>query len=390
MINKLIPSLSFAREDKPVPISKPLSGEFPGDWQQYFDIILTWLGENILLLCATAIAAAALFLLLNLIQKQASQFSIKSNSALDLRSIVGRTIGKMSFFFRVMVAIELVNHFTKPPQQLSSVIGFLFTVAAVFQVAIWVRQILFGMVEYRSQRDDEDSETINNAMTIIQLFISFAVFAIASIVILDNLGVNITGLIAGFGIGGIAIGLAAQGIFADLFATISIIFDRPFQRGDTIEYGGTIGTVDKIGMRSTRITSVMGERKIMSNVNLLNIEITNYARLKRRRTRHIIGVTYQTPPEIALKIPEMLEKLVIDNGHKFLRCGFIDFADSALNFQLDYDILSADYEEVFNGRHKLGLEILKLFNDEGIDFAYPTNTQFTAGPDGKLVMPGAK
>lgn len=385
-----ISSFASASETNPAPITKVITGKFPDNWEQYFDIILDWLSDNILLLSAAAIAAIILFLMLNWIQKRASKFSIKSNSALDFRAIVGRTIGKMSLFFRVMVALELVNHFTNPPQQLSSVIDFLFTVAAVFQVAIWVRQILFGMVEYRSEREDEDSETIHNAMTIIQMFISFAVFAIASIVILDNLGVNITGLIAGFGIGGIAIGLAAQGIFADLFATISIIFDRPFQRGDTIEYDGTIGTVDKIGMRSTRITSVMGERKIMSNVNLLNIEITNYARLERRRTRHIIGVTYQTPPEVALKIPEMLEKLVVDSGHKFLRCGFIDFADSALNFQLDYDILSADYEEVFMGRHKLGLEILKLFNDEGIDFAYPTNTQFTAGPDGKLVMPGAK
>lgn len=393
MIDKLIPFLNAsasAKENNAEPITKIITGKFPDNWEQYFDLILEWFQDNILLLCAAAIAAVALFLLLNLIQRKASQFSVKSNSALDFRSIVGRTIGKMSLFFRIMVALELVNHFTNPPEQLSSVIDFLFTVAAVFQVAIWVRQILFGMVEYRSERDDEDSETINNAMTIIQLFISFAVFAIASIVILDNLGVNITGLIAGFGIGGIAIGLAAQGIFADLFATISIIFDRPFQRGDTIEYDGTIGTVDKIGMRSTRITSVMGERKIMSNVNLLNIEITNYARLNRRRTRHIIGVTYQTPPEVALKIPEMLEKLVVDAGHKFLRCGFTDFADSSLNFQLDYDILSADYEVVFNERHRIGLEILKLFNDEGIDFAYPTNTQFSAGPDGKLVMPGAQ
>lgn len=365
-----------------------ITGTFPGNWQQYYDLILQWMVNNWLLLVLSALLAIGVYLTLNWIQKRAARYALKSESALDFPAIIGRTIGKMTIFFRTMIALELVNHYAKPPSAIGSTLDFLFTVAVVFQVAIWVRQILFGVVERRSE--DEHSETIDNAMTIIRLFITFVVFAIATIVILDNLGVNITGLIAGFGIGGIAIGLAAQGIFADLFATISIIFDRPFQNGDTIQYDQTIATVDKIGMRSTRLTSVMGERKIISNVNLLNLEITNYARLERRRTRHIIGVTYQTPPEVALQIPAMLEKLVVDSGHKFLRCGFTDFADSALSFQLDYDILSADYDEVFMGRHKLGLDILKLFNEKGIDFAYPTNTQFTAGPDGKLVMPGAK
>lgn len=368
-------------------MTQSITGRFPDNWEQYRDILLQWLMSNWLLLVISAFIAIGVYFALNWVQQRASRFALQSETALDFRAIVGRTIGKMSVFFRLMIALELVNHFAKPPSQIGSILDFLFTVAVVLQVAIWARQILFGVVERRSE--DEDSETIDNAMTIIRLFITFVVFAIATIVILDNLGVNITGLIAGFGIGGIAIGLAAQGIFADLFATISIIFDRPFQNGDTIQYNQTTGTVDKIGMRSTRLTSVMGERKIMSNVNLLNMEITNYARLERRRTRHIIGITYQTPPEVALKIPAMLEKLVVDSGHRFLRCGFIDFADSALNFQLDYDILSSDYDEVFNGRHKLGLEILKLFNEEGIDFAYPTNTQFSAGPDGKLVMPGA-
>ncbi len=370
--------------------AQTITGKFPGNWQQYWDIFIDWVGANWLIMLITLIAAVIIYLALNWVQKRASKFAKKSQSILDFRSIIGRTIGKMTVFFRVMIAVELVNHFSNPPAQIHSALNFLFLVAIVIQIAIWVRQILFGLVERRSAREDEDSEMINNAMTIIQLFITFAVFAIATIVILDNLDVNITGLLAGFGIGGIAIGLAAQGIFADLFATISIIFDRPFQRGDTIEYDNTIATVDKIGMRSTRLTSVMGERKIISNVNLLNTEITNYARLNRRRTRHIIGVTYQTAPDVALEIPNMLEKLVVDAGHKFLRCGFTEFADSSLNFQLDYDILSADYEIVFHERHKIGLEILELFNAKGIDFAYPTNTQFSAGPDGKLVMPGAQ
>jgi len=356
----------------------------------YSNRVWLWLQDNIAAFIISALAALFLFGILSWIKNRAKRFAKDSKKPMDIRAIIGRTIGKMNIFFRSMVAIELINSYSSPPDRIANTLHFLFTVAIVFQIAVWIRQFLFGLVEQRSKRDDEDSETINNAMTIIQLFITLAVFAIATIVVLDNLGVNITGLLAGFGIGGIAIGLAAQGIFSDLFATISIIFDRPFQRGDTIEYDTTIATVDKIGMRSTRLTSVMGERKIISNTSLLNMEITNYARLQRRRTRHIIGVTYQTAPDVAQEIPAMLEKLVNDAGHRFLRCGFTEFADSALNFQLDYDILSSDYEVVFKERHKLGLLILQLFNDKAIDFAYPTNTQFTAGPDGKMVLPSAR
>ena len=131
-------------------------------------------------------------------------------------------------------------------------------------------------------------------MGIIRLLISIALFAVAAIVILDNMGVNVTGLIAGLGIGGIAIGLAAQGIFSDLFASLSIIFDRPFRVGEAIKYDNSVATVERIGLKSTHLRSVNGELLVISNTNLLSKEITNYAHLERRRVQFAIGVIYQT------------------------------------------------------------------------------------------------
>ncbi|RJT23280.1 hypothetical protein D5I55_10705 [Chakrabartia godavariana] len=136
-------------------------------------------------------------------------------------------------------------------------------------------------VEHRATSGGDDDVNISSALGIIRLLVSFAVFAIATVLILDNLGVNVSGLVAGLGIGGIAIGLAAQGIFSDLFAALSIIFDKPFRVGDTITYSGkegmVTGTVEEIGLKSTRIRAITGELRIIGNTSLLAQEVTNYA-----------------------------------------------------------------------------------------------------------------
>ena len=136
-------------------------------------------------------------------------------------------------------------------------------------------------------------------MGVIRVLVSVALFAIAIIVILDNLGVNVTALVAGLGIGGIAIGLAAQGIFSDLFAALAILFDKPFRRGDTIRFDTTVGTVEKIGLKTTRLTSLTGERIIMANTKLLEREISNLAEGHERQEKLLFGLVYQTPPDHA-------------------------------------------------------------------------------------------
>lgn len=303
-----------------------------------------------------------------------------------LAPIFGRVIAKTSQFFMIMVSAELVAGHASPPPLVAEAVGFFFTISAVLQGAVWLRELIMGVLERRAN-DGVSGETLANAMGVIRIVVTVALFAIAAVVILDNLGVNVTGLVAGLGIGGIAIGLAAQGIFSDLFAALSIIFDRPFLRGETINYDQTTATVERIGLKSTRLRAITGERKIISNTNLLSKEITSFAGLDHRRMKFPLGVIYQTDPALADRIPDLLREIVIGHGAVFIRSGFIGFGQSSLDFEVEFEIFDPDYEQVYRTRHAIGLAILRRFREEGVEFAYPTQTSFTAGPDGTIIMP---
>lgn len=357
--------------------------------QYYWDTTATWVQGNIFELGIAVIAAIVVFLALSWLKRIASKIARESEHRAHVKSIVARTLARTSKFFRVMVSIELVNQIANAPATLTHTIDILFTIAIVVQVAIWLREIILGLIERRAGEGLHEHETLQSAMVLIRLLVSFALFAVAAIVILDNLGVNVTGLVAGLGVGGIAIGLAAQGIFSDLFAAISIIFDKPFRRGDTVSYDNTIARVEVIGMKSTRLRALTGEEKIISNSKLLEKEITNNTLTLYRRVTFVLTLVYQTPPALAKRMPEILRDVVESNGAQFIRAGFNNFAASSLDFHLVFDIESDDVEDMFQARHDIGIAIIDRFASEGISFAYPTQTTFTAAPDGHMVMPYA-
>lgn len=301
--------------------------------------------------------------------------------------VVARALARTRFWFILAVAAELVSNYAQAPGVVARTIQFFFTIAVVLQAAIWARVLILGVIEHRAGASADDN-ALGSAMGIIRLLISFALFAIATIVILDNLGVNVTGLVAGLGIGGIAIGLAAQGIFSDLFAALSILFDKPFRRGDGIRFDQTSGSVEAIGLKTTRIRATTGEEVVVSNANLLNKELRNFNRLEHRRMVHTLGVVYQTPPEVLRAIPDMVKAIVLDQPKaSFLRCNLQTFNASSLDFELQYDIHSTDYEEVLRINHAVMIDIIVQFAAQGIEFAYPTQTSFTAAPDGRIIMP---
>lgn len=358
-------------------------------FQSYWDTTVAWVEGNAVELGIAVAAAVIVFLMLSWLKRVAAKIARESEHRAELKSIIARTLARTSKFFRIMVAVELVNRYANAPQMLARTIDVLFTIAVVLQVAIWLREIILGFIERRASNGQHERDTLASAMVLIRLLVSFAVFAIAAIVILDNLGVNVTGLIAGLGVGGIAIGLAAQGIFSDLFAAISIIFDKPFRRGDTVTYDTTTARVEKIGMKSTRLRALTGEEKIISNSKLLEKEITNNTLTVYRRVNFPIALVYQTPPATAAKVPDILQVIVEANGSHFIRSGFTNFGASSLDFQLVFDVNSDDVEEMFKARHEIGLAIIERFAKDGIEFAYPTQTTFTAAPDGTLIMPYA-
>lgn len=203
------------------------------------------------------------------------------------------------------------------------------------------------------------------------------VWGLAVVFFLDNLGFKISAVIAGLGIGGIAVALAAQAILGDLFSYFAILFDRPFEIGDFIIIGDYLGVVEHIGIKTTRIRSLSGEQLIFSNTDLTNSRVRNYKRMEKRRVVFKLGVTYQTPLDKLKIIPGIIEKAIKNiNDTIFDRAHFASYGDFSLIFEIVYYVLSSDYNKYMNTQQEINFTINKEFGAAGIEFAYPTQTLY--------------
>jgi small-conductance mechanosensitive channel len=357
------------------------------DIEQFWQQTLSWISSHYLSIAIACAIGAIIIAVLYGLRMMGTRLCRREHLGHWPR-IVGRAISRTNLFFIVMLAARLVSGYATPPAAVASTIGFLFTVATAIQAALWVRELVIGIVEHRAGEEEGGSSTLGSAIGIIRLLVTSVCFIVATLLILDNIGVNITGLVASLGIGGIAIGLAAQGIFSDLFASLAIIFDKPFRRGDTVKWDQTTGSVEAIGLKTTRVRSTTGEEVVISNTNLLNKELRNLAHTLRRRATLMLGVTYQTPPEVCRKIPDMVAAIIAKQEKAVLiHCCMVNFGASSLDYELLFDVLDEQAETFNKVRHEICISILETFAAEGIDFAYPTQTSYTAAPDGTIIMP---
>ncbi|HEX8527164.1 mechanosensitive ion channel family protein [Allosphingosinicella sp.] len=349
--------------------------------------VADWLSENSVDIALSLFAAAVIALVLIGLRALGRRLIRDRGRAVDWKTILGRVLARTSLLFILMCAVELVVAQTSAPYPIRRTVEILFIVAAALQAAVWGRELILGFVHHRVGEAEEHS-TLGSAIGIIRLLVTVALFAIALILILDNLGVNVTGLVAGLGIGGIAIGLAAQGIFSDLFAALSIIFDRPFRRGDTITFGTTTGTVERIGLKTTRLRSLNGEEVVVSNANLLNMQLQNWMLLERRRSILTFGLVYQTPVEILAQVEHEL-KAIVERQElaSFARAEAFQFAPSSIDFELVFHVETDDFMVFAHVRQAVMLAMIRRFAELGIRFAYPTQTSFTAAPDGSFILP---
>ena len=304
------------------------------------------------------------------------------------RTVIGRVLAKTGITFMVVTAIDIVITYAMPPARAQRLVDIAFTIAFAFQAAIWARELVLAMIARRVGSHAES--TLANATAIIRVLVSVAFFALAIIVILDNLGVNVTALVAGLGIGGIAIGLAAQGIFSDLFAALSILFDRPFRKGDTVRYGTTTATVERIGLKTTRLRALTGEQVVMANTKLLENEIHNLNEASQRRQTLLFSLVYQVPPAALKELGDLARPAVeAQRGCKLVRCIPINLGASGIDCECVYDDKSKEPDTL--ARHKAAIISLLLdaLAERGLALAYPTQTTYTAAPDGSFVMPYA-
>ena len=349
---------------------------------------LAWLEanqQNLPLGLAVAVGIVAVMLVLRWI---GSSMAASDPNCARWRGVVGRVLARTGVLFMVVTALEIVVTYAGAPHRIARIADIGFVVMASFQAAIWGRELVLGLIAHRVGEQTET--TLGNATSIIRVLVSVAFFAVAFIVILDNLGVNVTALVAGLGIGGIAIGLAAQGIFSDLFAALAILFDKPFRRGDTVRYGTTTGVVERIGLKTTRLRAMTGEQVVMANTKLLENEIHNLAEAVQRRQTLNFSLLFQTPTEALAGLGEAARPAVeSERGCKFVRCAPINLGPSGIDCECVYDDKSKDPDTLARHKAAIIIALLDALSQRGLTFAYPTQTTYTAAPDGTLVMPYA-
>lgn len=295
----------------------------------------------------------------------------------DIDDLVVDVLKRTKIFFFLVVSVYIAGLYLALPKFLADILYSTFIITLLLQGGIWgIGIINFFTNRYKREKLAEDAASATT-FTALGFLGKIVLWSSILLLALDNLGFNITTLVAGLGISGIAIALAVQNILGDLFASLSIVLDKPFVLGDFIIVDNHLGSVEQIGLKTTRIRSLSGEQLIFSNTDLLQSRIRNFKRMAERRVVFALGVTYQTPSEKLKKIPGMIKEMIeAQDLTRFDRAHFKEFGDFSLNFEVVYWISSPDYNNYMNTQQTINLLIYDRFAKEGIEFAYPTQTLF--------------
>jgi len=274
-----------------------------------------------------------------------------------------------------LLALYFAFGFIEVPASAGKVLKVIYLVITVWIVIKFARSVIeFVINKYAEETGKED--TVRKFRPLIA-FISFTFYIIGILFILDNLGFQISTVIAGLGIGGIAIALAAQAILGDLFSYFVIYFDKPFELGDFIRVDDKAGLIEKIGIKSTKIRSLSGELLIMSNSNLTNSRVHNFKQMFRRRVVFTFGVVYQTKPEQLEEIPKIVKQIIDEYPNAtFDRSHFFRYGDFSLDFETVFFVETNEYVKYMDIQQDINLKIYKEFEKRGIQFAYPTRTVY--------------
>lgn len=310
------------------------------------------------------------------ILKKLKQLAEKTRTSVD--DFLVEVIEKIAVPLLYLIALYLSLKTLSLNPQVNRGLNILATAVLTFFVArAIIRLINYSLDIYwrKSQRSESLKYSLSGVLTVAK----FAIWTLAVIFYLDNLGFKISTVIAGLGIGGVAIALAAQAVLGDLFSYFSIIFDRPFELGDFVIIGDLLGTVEHIGIKTTRIRSLGGEQLVFSNSDLTNSRLRNYKRMQKRRVVFKLGTTYDTPLTKVKEIPKIIEKVVKTvKDTAFDRAHFSSYGDFNLIFEVVYYVLSSDYNKYMDIQQEINFAIKEEFEKRKIEFAFPTQTIYMA------------
>lgn len=334
----------------------------------------TYLGNTVWRwIAAAAVAVGALFILLLLRRLTRLHYSrMAATPREELMEVPLHVASRTTVWFLLIAAIFLGLQTLQLPSKAARALMTVFTVAGFWQIGLWSTTAVLAALDRKQRKALTMDRAAAGTMGIIGFIARATIWSFVLLLTFDNLGIEIKPLLAGLGIGGIAVALAAQNILGDLFASLSITLDRPFVLGDTLQVDDFIGTVEYIGVKSTRLRSLSGEQIIMPNSNLLASRVRNHTRATDRRVVFTISVGQQTPLEQVQKIPGAIRSLIESHPDvRFDRSHFAKISATSFDFEAVYTVTKTDYNRHMDILQELNLRLVEMFEKQGIAFAYP-------------------
>ncbi len=332
-------------------------------------------------LIAGAIFAAVLTLLLilrPLVRRYARR--TRNTERREFLEIPMQVLSRTTFAFLIAVSLYFALRSLDIGEALTKVINSAITITAFVQFGLWAAAAVHAWIDRR--RSTAADRAVVGSLSIISFIAGVVIWALVLLATLDNLGVRVTALVASLGIGGVAVALALQNVLGDLFASLSIALDRPFVVGDFLALDTFLGSVEYIGIKTTRLRSLDGEQIILSNSDILKSRVRNYGRMTERRVQFNTRLHYSTPVDLIEKVPRIIREIVeSQKGTRLDRSHFLKHGDAGPEFETVYFMLTADYNQYMDIQQNINLQMHRRFNELGIDFAYPTQKVMVLKPD---------
>ncbi len=305
-----------------------------------------------------------------IVLRRLKKWAEKTETTIDDFILVGikKSVVPIIYYGAIFLSVRSLNL----SDSARSILDILSIIVVTFFIIRLITSTLdFSIISYTAKQDAGDKKA--KQLKSISALARIIIWSVALVFLLDNLGFDISAVVAGLGIGGIAVALAAQSILGDLFSYFIIFFDRPFELGDYIKVGDKNGTIEHIGIKTTRIRALNGEQLVFSNTDLTSSRLHNFKKLQKRRIVFMLGVIYETPAEKLKMIPELVKNIITEEEKSdYDRGHFKSFGDFSLNFEFVYYVLSPDYSIYMDTQHNINMKIFNKFKEEGIEFAYPT------------------
>jgi len=303
---------------------------------------------------------------------------ISAKTKAEIDDVLIKIIDKVGWPFYLLLSLYIALKFIQIPSFIETALYYAILVVVTYYVIRGIQDLIdYGTRKLILKRQEEEKEADTSVIDLLSKILKGILWVVAVILILSNLGYEISALIAGLGIGGIAVAIALQNVLSDIFASFSIYFDKPFKVGDFIIVGDDLGVVKKIGIKTTRLQSLWGQEIVISNRELTSGRINNYKKMRKRRIHFTFGVVYSTSTKKLKKILKIVRETFDEIELADLdRVHFKEFGDFSLNFEVAYYVDTGDYNEYMDTQQEINLGIKERFEKEGIEFAYPTQTVF--------------